>query len=461
MRLPERGVRVLVAVIALAIVATACDSASDTTIPEESSTAPTTVVDTTSPTSTDAPITSIPTDQIPGSHSDSISDELDAAMRAEIASLMLVAEENRALPFLELPTVTILDEQEFTQRVAEEVASDLDPIEIAGDEQFFQLMGMLDDDVDLGQLIIDVSAGSVLGFYDPEVRELVIPISPDGLTEYQKITVVHELIHALTDQHFDFDDEREARDESGTGDDVSALLAGVEGDATYQHFVYFEGLDPADAAEAALEALAIDSSVLDAAPTWVQQDLLFPYEQGLKFVAAVVADGGLKGVDAMYQDLPDTSEQILEPRKYLRRENPDPLAPVSVAIDGWTVHDEGAFGEWGVRLVLADTLSPANITQAASGWGNDSYAVLLNGDDVAVAWSYLAESVQDAEDLVNALILHARGPMGTTSSRESGGGLILEGNGTYVFIDRIEDRFVFIASTDASAGADLRTQMGV
>jgi hypothetical protein len=87
--------------------------------------------------------------------------------------------------------------------------------------------------------------------------------------------------------------------------------------------------------------------------------------------------------------------------------------------------------------------------------------VLLKGDDVAVAWSYLAESIQDAEDLVNALILHARGPMGATSSQESGGGLLFEGGGTYVFIDRIDDRFVFIASTDESAVADLRVQMDV
>jgi hypothetical protein len=453
--------RVLVAFAGLALLATACTSSSDSTTVPESTTATTELDPTLTTTTTQTPLTSIPTEQIPGGHSESISDELDAAMRSEIGFLMLVAEANRGLPFLEIPTVTILDEEEFTQRVADEVADELDPVEIAGDELFFQLMGMLDDDVDLGQLIIDVSAGNVIGFYDPEVGELVIPIAADGLSSYQKITVVHELIHALTDQHFDFADEREVLDESGTGDDVSALLAGVEGDATYQQFVYFEGLDPADAVEAAREALSFDSSVFDAAPTWVQQDLMFPYEQGLVFIGEIIADGGLKGVDEMYQDLPTTTEQIIEPRKYLRREEPVPITPVSVTLDGWTIHDDGAFGEWGVRLILADTLSPGNITQAASGWGNDSYRVLINGDDVAVAWAYLAESVQDAEDLVNALILHARGPMGATSSRESGGGLLFEGGGTYVFIDRTDDRFVFVASTDAAAGDALRTQMGV
>jgi hypothetical protein len=457
----KRSVRVLVAIVAFALLAAACDSSSDTTTVPDGSTTTTTTPGTTPTSTTEAPLTSIPIDQIPGGHSSSISDELDAAMRTEIGSLMLVAEENRALPFLEIPTVTILDEEEFTARVVEVVASELDPVEIAGDELFLKLMGMLDGDVDYAQLIIDVSAGNVIGFYDPDVGELVIPVAPDGLSEYQKITVVHELVHALTDQHFDFADQRDVLDETGNGDDGSAVLAGVEGDATYQQFVYFEGLDPSSAMEAALETLSFDSAVFDAAPTWVQQDLMFPYEQGFVFIGQIVADGGLKGVDEMYEDLPTTTEQILEPRKYLRREEPDPIAPVSVSLDGWTVHDDAAFGEWGVRLILADTLSPGRITQAASGWGNDSYRVLLNGDDVAVAWRYVAESIQDAEDLVNALILHARGPMGATSSVESGGGLILEGGGTYVFIDRMDDQFVFIASTDAAAGAELRTQMGV
>jgi hypothetical protein len=434
MRSPKRNVRVLVAVIAFAMLATACDSSSGTTTVPAETTTTTAGVDPTQTSTTEAPLTSIPTDQIPGGHSDSISDELDAAMRAEIGTLMLVAEVNRSLPFLELPTVTILDEQEFTERVAEEVASELDLEELAGDELFLQLMGMLEDDVDFAQLIIDVTAGSVIGFYDSEVGELVVPIAADGLSEYQKITVVHELVHALTDQHFDFMDEREILAETGNGDDGSALLAGVEGDATYQQFVYLEGLDPAQAEDAALEALSFDSAVFYAAPTWVQQDLLFPYEQGVVFISQIIADGGLKGVDEMYKDFPTTTEQIIEPRKYLRREEPDPITPVAVVLDGWSVHDDAAFGEWGVRLILADTLSRGQITQAASGWGNDSYRVLLKGDDVAVAWSYLAESIQDAEDLVNALILHARGPMGATSSRESGGGLLFEGGGTYVAV---------------------------
>jgi hypothetical protein len=382
-------------------------------------------------------------------------------MRDQIGELMIIAEQQRALPFLKIPTVTILDEAEFKARVTEQTEEEIDLVDTARDQAFFELMGLLDGNTDLSELLVSLYAEQVAGFYDPDVGEIVVPAASDGFSAYQKVTMVHELIHALTDQHFDFNDEYELRIDNGTGDEVSSILAMVEGDATYQQFVYFEGLDPAEAVEAATEILSFDSSVLDDAPQWIGMDLSFPYEHGLVFISAVVADGGLKGVDEVYQDPPTTTEQILEPRKYLRREVPTPINPVAVTLPGWEVHDDSAFGQWGVRLLLADTVTPGVATQAAAGWDNDSYRVLVNGDDVAMAWSYLAESEQDAEDLVNALITHARGPMGATSARESGGGLLLEGGGVYIFIDRIDDSFVFVASTDTAAGQSLRSQMGV
>jgi len=448
--------------LAVALIGAACDNSgtTDTTTGAPSTTAGSGLPGDTT-TSTIPPLDAIPPDQIPGDHSASISDALDMAMRTEIGELMIVVEQDRALPFLEIPTVTILDVNEFTARVTEVVEDDLDPAEVANDQAFFELMGMLDGTVNLGELLVSLYAEQVAAFYDGDTGEIVVPAAADGFSALQKVSLAHELVHALTDQHFDFNDEFEVRSDIGNIDDVSALLAVVEGDATYQQFVYLEGLDPIEAAAAALEALTFDSTTLDSAPTWIGMDLAFPYEQGLVFVGVVVADSGLKGVDEAYQDLPTTTEQILEPRKYIRREVPTPIDPVAVTLPGWEVYEDASFGEWGVRLLLVDTVSPGVMTQAAAGWDNDAYRVLVNGDEVAMAWSYLAESEQDAEDLVNALILHARGPMGATSSRESGGGLLLEGAGVYVFIDRIDDRFVFVASTDTAAGQSLRTQMGV
>lgn len=113
--------RLAVAAAVIAMVAVACDTTPADTSAPGSTTEGTEAGSSTTTTTTEAPLTSIPTDQIPGTHSPSISDELDEAMRQEIGSLMLVVEEARGLPFLAIPTVTILDEAEFTARVAAEV----------------------------------------------------------------------------------------------------------------------------------------------------------------------------------------------------------------------------------------------------------------------------------------------------------------------------------------------------
>lgn len=456
-----RRVLVALTISALALVAAACDNStngSTTTLVGPTTTDTSQAV---SSTTTAPPLVSIPPDQIPGTHSPSIPDDVALEMRSEIGLLILEAEESRALPFLQVPTITILDKEAFQARVAASVEEDLDPIELARDQAFFELLGMLDGATDFGELLVSLYAEQVVGFYDGDTGEIVVPAALDGLSAFQKITIVHELVHALTDQHFEFNDEYETLADAGNIDDVSALLAVVEGDATYQQLLYMENLDASDAADAVLEIFSFDTSTLDSAPPWIGMDLSFPYEQGLVFMGAVIEEGGLKGVDEVYQDLPTTSEQILEPRKYLRREKPAPLSRVTVTLPGWEIHQDATMGEWGVRLILNDSLNPGVVTQAAAGWGNDSYRVLVNGDDVAMAWSYLAESEQDAEDLVDALIVHAREAMGASSTVESGGGLILEGGGIYVFIDRVDDAFVFIASTDRDAGGSLRTQMGV
>ena len=453
----------LALLVLLALVAAACDSSSDATTTVDDTVASTTssVVTEESTTTTEAPVTSLAPESLPGENSPSIPADVAAQMRSQIGTILLDVEESRALPFLEVPTVTILDEADFTARVNQVLREDLDPVEVANQEAMFKLLGMLDADVDLFTLLVDLYTEQVAGFYDPDEREMVVPVALDGITPLQEITIAHELVHALTDQHFDFNDDYEEKVENGTGDDASGVLAVVEGDATYQQFLYLESFDPSKAAAAAVEAMSIDTAIFDAVPEWLQKDLAFPYEHGLVFTGYVIQQEGLKGVDEAYQAPPISTEQVLDPNKYLRDEQPEPIDPLTVAIDGWDLADERTLGEWGVRLLLTETLPPGELVQVASGWGNDTYRLFVRGEDTAFVWSYLAESVEDAEELTNALIAHARDQMGASGAVESGGGLLFEGGSPTVFIDRIDEAIYFLASTDPSAVESARTQLGI
>jgi len=447
--------------VGLALVASACTNTGGDLSTVSTTDASDTTATSLATTTTEVPLTTLPPDSIPGTNSDSISPEIAADMREEIGALMLDAEENRGLPFISVPTVTILDATDFSARVRTALEHDLDPEELAAREALFKLLGLLDDDVDLQSTLVELYTEQVAGFYDPDAGELVVPVSVDGITPLQKIVIIHELTHALTDQHYDFNDEYERRLDEGNGDDATSLLALVEGDATYQQFLYLESLSPAEATSAAIEALSIDSSLLDLAPQWMQRELAFPYENGLRFVGEIVATGGLKGVDEAYQDLPISSEQILDPNKYQRSEQPDDMAALAASLNGWSLDDEATFGEWGIRLLLSETLLPGVTTQAAAGWGNDSYRLFTRGDDAAFVWQYLGETEQDAEDLVDGLIVHIRKTMDAGPSQESGGGLLFDSTDPYVFIDRVDQSIFFIVATDPGAGADLREQLGL
>lgn len=451
----------LALVVMVAVVASACDASggASTTTTDGSATSPSTSAATT--TTTEAPITSLPADAVPGTNSPSIPDDVAAQMRAQIGTIILDVEESRALPFLEVPTVVILDQTDFTARVQQQMNDELDPDETAAQEAMYKLLGMLDEDADYRQMLVDLYTEQVAGFYDPDAGELVVPVAVEGITPLQEITIAHELVHALTDQHFEFNDEYETRVESGTGDDADGMLALIEGDAVYQQLLYLESFDPSKAASAAIEALSYDTSMLDSVPDWLEKDLSFPYEQGFTFAGFLVEEGGLKAVDEAYQAPPATTEQILDPNKYLRHEAPEPLDPLTVDLEGWDLRDERSLGEWGIRRLLTDTLPPGELAQVASGWGNDTYRLFTRGGDTAFVWSYSGESVEDAEELANALIMDARDQIGAGASAESGGGLLFSDASPTVFIDRVDNAIYFIAATDPAAVASAREQLGL
>jgi hypothetical protein len=454
--------RFLVFLVAVVVVLAACTSGAETTetTPPPSTGESTTTTlpdDTTLPRDT----TTTTTATIPGSASESLDSFVVERIQRELGELMVEAEEVRGLPFLSTPTVVILDEAEFTTRVADLIAEELDEEEMAIDSRYLALLGMLPEGTDLYGLFIDLYSEQVAGFYDGDELEMVVPASPDGFTPLQRITVLHELVHALTDQHFDFNDDYDVLSEDGNGDDASALLALIEGDAQRASFVYMEGLSPLEAVQAATEAFRIESPVFDSVPTWMRSDLLFPYQEGLTFTDALIGSGGLAGVDEAYINPPITTEQVLDFAKYTAAEGPRDLPPLTTELEGWEVHDEGSFGEWGLRLIIGESLSSGAATQAAAGWGNDNYVIYSRGEDVAVVIHYIGDAERDAEELADGLIEHAGRAMGAGAAVESGGGLLYDQGDLYVFIDRVEDELFFIAATDKTAGADLRIQLGL
>ncbi len=321
----------------------------------------------------------------------------DSPLARALPRLEAFVEQTRGLRFKRRVPVELLAGEEFVERLRE-VEEPPDEREARADadafEAFLRVLGLLDEDVDLAAVGEAFEEDAVLGFYDPAAAALYVRGS--SLGPFEELVLVHELTHALEDQHFDLD--RPHLDERA--DEASdSFLALVEGSAVVVESRFLDSLPPdrrrvAEAGEeSAAEAAGDVPEVIDAL-------FGYPYRDGPAFVAQVLQLGGQARLDAALVDPPTTSEQILHPDRFLAGEGPRPVARPRA--DG-RVEDSGVLGERVLELVLARATDPATGRRAAEGWGGDRYVVWSAGGRTCLRWNLVMDTATDTAELVSAL----------------------------------------------------------
>ena len=370
----------------------------------------------------------------------------------EVAALVDEAERVRGLEFFDEPTVTVVSQEELAQRVRDQIEEDLDPEDVAVYERLYELLGLIDD-LDLLQAYQDLYAEQVGGYYDNETGEMVIS-GASSLSPLSKTIVVHELIHALTDEHFAFAELSDELRDSDRFEDAYALQALVEGDATYFQIVYLQSLSIAEQQDAIEESLGVDATVMDSLPDWFGEDLTFPYDYGFAFVLSLVEENGTAGVNQAYERPPTTTEQILHPEKYFVQEPAREVTLPAAEVAGYEQYEEGIFGEWNQSLFLLDGVSRGDAVVASSGWGGDSYRIYWTGTDLLFAYLYEGDTPRDAEEFADYLVdsIDARMDVG---GPQGSGAITFPGGSHYAYVELAGQRVLFVAAFDRSLGAAL------
>jgi hypothetical protein len=299
----------------------------------------------------------------------------EAALDALLPELQAFVEQERGLEFQEDIDLEILDDDAYTDRAQSDFEEDLVDTreDLQNSATALQALGLWPADTDPVELVSRFAAVGSLGYYDPATGAMVVRGSAD--TPNLRITLVHELTHALEDQHFELDRPEldDAFDESGLA--FSALVEGSASrvDAAYTATLTDQERDQADAEQQALVA-GIDIGDFPAILLAQQQ---FVYVTGQEFVESIVDRGGNEAIDRALRRPPTTSEQILEPDDW-----PDREAVVDVPVPD---ADEEAIDEGVVGQFLLHVLTSLDdgVDQTPE-WDGDSSVLWREGDQACL-----------------------------------------------------------------------------
>lgn len=319
-----------------------------------------------------------------------------------VADLAAFVEAERDLDFDHAVHVDFLTASEYTDAttadakgVAQDDRSDLDRHAAE-----LRALGLASGKIDLFAAYNSVSDGGTLAFYDPVDQR--VRVRGTDLTVGLRVTLVHELTHALQDQHFDLD---RLYDEELDSSASTAFRALIEGDALRVEEAYSSGeLTAADQAQydkeyaGQLEAgLASTSDV----PPFVNASFGVPYLLGQPFVVMIANEGGNDAVDDAFGSPPDTEEHLFDPASFLAGEEGEEV-DLGLA-EGIDILDEGPFGSPSWYLLLAERIDPKVAFEAALGWAGDHYATFERDDRSCVRAGFVGDSAQDEEQMSAAL----------------------------------------------------------
>lgn len=343
-------------------------------------------------------------------------------LTAVVARAMARVEKTRKLEFKEEVPVKIIDRETYQNRTDRAYANATDAQRLHQNVKYEGLF-MVNQSSDALELLRANQAGSVLGFYRISTNELVLVSDNPEMLELDEITLAHELMHALQDQHFNLSQYNRE-----TSEDHNAVNGLLEGDANYVQQQY----------ETTCEAESWGPCVIpDGARTGggVAHLGLYvvsfqPYSDGPAFVKHIQQSQGWEGVNEVYEDPPASTEQVIHPPLY-GVDEPTEVSITDRSDDAWHVLElddsinYAVFGEAGMysmflypsihsnqatqiiplRSFFANSdLTPYNYeSEFSAGWDGDKLLPYVTNDTESVqgagyVWKSVWDTTEDARE---------------------------------------------------------------
>lgn len=351
----------------------------------------------------------------------------------EIAGLCEYVEQVRGLEFKHEVPAGVRTVSDLRKLWEEEMAKTLPDEKLLAIQKTMAKVGLIPKDLALKEILIEFYSQAVGAYYDPEKKELYV-IDRAEVKDKNPLAVlneiflrmlgvkeglmycVHELTHALQDQHFDL--MTMPMDLEDQDDIVNAVKSLVEGEATLVMYEYLGQKMHMDADSLMLMSggQLFDSSQLtgseqvDSAPAILREGAMFPYTAGLRFCHEVRKEGGWEALSKVYDDLPSSTEMILHPDKYLGdRDFPQAIAirGLDQALVGWTELSHNVMGEFHTQVLFRTVLpgvKKSSVKKVSAGWDGDWYAVYERPEDgrLLFVWATTWDTEDDAAEFATA-----------------------------------------------------------
>ena len=333
----------------------------------------------------------------------------------------------RSLQFKEAVPVEFLSEPEFRKEVSvRRTLSKREKQDLALSERQFRAIGLIAGDVDLLSALESFRTSGTLAFYDPRAKR--VTVRGTEIDASMRVTLVHELTHALQDQHFDLVrlQRRAERDHS-----TDALRALVEGDAVRVQRLYEAKLstperEEYEQARAATSKSASDEISAQGVPDWITTVFQVPYVLGPPMLALVMHERDEEGVDELFDHPPASDASYLNPATVLDGAEPTRVSPPKIAAGEQVLDKPDRFGSLAFYLMLAARGDPGLALDVSDRLAGDSMVTFRSGNTTCVRAVFVGRSDSATAALEAAIAGWAASmPGGTATSSRSTDGVTL------------------------------------
>ena len=280
--------------------------------------------------------------------------------------------------------------------------------------------GLVAPDLDLLAQANDVSGEGILAYYDSQQDEIVI--RGRKLDVETRVTIAHELTHALQDQRADLDGAT-AKAERGNGSRFG-LDALTEGDATNVEDEYIAGLPAAQQDEYdRAQSEGFDTYQQDTAevPEIVQAVFDAPYTLGPGFAFVARTRGGRKAIQALFRNPPRTEAAVLRAGMENRRPTKVALPRLAAGERRIGKGDPTDFGALTMMSVLASRLDARTAVAAADAWAGDATVTFRRDTRTCVRTTFAARTPEGLTTITDAWSAWAASlPAGTATVEPAG-----------------------------------------